>query len=321
VTTPADGGQADAAPFAPGSVSLRLYAHNELPATGLIDELLAQARLGIDHGFDGVMTNEHHNGFAGYLPNPIQAAGWVLADNARGWAAPCPLLLPLRPTAQVAEEVAWLDARYPGRVGVGVAAGSLEDDFAIMEATKDAARFGQSLGRLTGMLSGRDPGLLDRDPAIVRCADHPVPVLSAAMSPAAVRRAAAARAGMVFESLSTVERCRVLADAYREAGGTGSVVLIRRVWVGPRPTAKQDRALDLYSTYAVPAAQAHWHGDQSLAAEDPAELAAMVEDARQAAGADALNLRVHVPGVTAAEAREQIVAMGDVAKLLKAGRA
>ena len=120
-------------PFAPGSVSLRLYPHNELGATEVIDEISAQAGLGLDNGFDGVMTSEHHGGFAGYLCNPLQMSSFILEDHDQGWAAPCPLVLPLRPTAQVAEEVAWLNARHPGRVGLGVCAGALPLDFEAMD--------------------------------------------------------------------------------------------------------------------------------------------------------------------------------------------
>src|SRR3954465_13920006 len=112
-------------PFAPGSVSLRLYPHGDLPATRIVDVLREQAAASAAIGFDGVMTSEHHGGFAGYLPNPLQVAGWLLEAMPSGWAAPCPLLLPLRPPALVAEEVAWLAARFPGRVGVGLAAGAL----------------------------------------------------------------------------------------------------------------------------------------------------------------------------------------------------
>ena len=79
------------APFAPGSVSLRLYPHNDLDAVAIVDELRAQASLAVEHGFDGVMTSEHHGGFHGYLPNPLQAAGWCLEAMTGGWAAPCPL--------------------------------------------------------------------------------------------------------------------------------------------------------------------------------------------------------------------------------------
>ena len=84
-------------PFAPGTVSLRLYPHLDLDAPAIVEEVRAQATLAGAHGFDGVMTSEHHGGFAGYLPNPLQAAGFALDAMRAGWAAPCPLLLPLRP--------------------------------------------------------------------------------------------------------------------------------------------------------------------------------------------------------------------------------
>ena len=60
------------APFAPGSVSVRLYPHNDLDAPAIVRELTAQARTALSLGFDGIMTSEHHGGFAGYLPNPLQ---------------------------------------------------------------------------------------------------------------------------------------------------------------------------------------------------------------------------------------------------------
>ena len=99
--------------FAPGSISFRAYPHAGLDAPSIVVELRVQAALAVTHGFDGVMTSEHHGGFAGYLPNPLQLAGFLLDAMPTGWAAPCPLLLPLRPTALVAEETAWLAARFP----------------------------------------------------------------------------------------------------------------------------------------------------------------------------------------------------------------
>ena len=144
-----------------------------------------QAKLAAEVGFDGVMTSEHHGGFGGYLPNPVQMTGWLLEAMPQGWASPCPLLLPLRPWALVAEELAWLAARFPGRVGLGVAAGSLEDDFTIMGTNKDnlVARFAEGLNAVTAALAGRDAGLLAGDIAIKRCAEHPVPVISAGDEP------------------------------------------------------------------------------------------------------------------------------------------
>jgi alkanesulfonate monooxygenase SsuD/methylene tetrahydromethanopterin reductase-like flavin-dependent oxidoreductase (luciferase family) len=303
-----------AAPLAPGSVSLRLYPHDDLPAPAIVDELRAQAALGADAGFDGVMTSEHHGGFAGYLPNPLQAAGWCLEAMTSGWAAPCPLLLPLRPPALVAEEIAWLAARFPRRVGVGVAAGALPVDFEIMGASMDdlAARFTASLEALVRVLDGSDPGVLADDPAIKACAEHPVPVVSAAMGTTAVRRAARIGIGILFDSLSKPERCRELSDAYRAAGGTGPCVLIRRAWVGEPPGERVERQLDVYRSYAAPGAQAHWEGEQLVGAPDPRQVADGLADVARRAGADAVNLRVHVPGVEPEVARDQVGRLADV---------
>src|SRR5262245_22267356 len=154
-------------PFAAGSISLRLYPHNDLPADRIVTVMREQAALAAMVGFDGVMTSEHHGGFGGYLPNPVQMAGWLLEAMPQGWAAPCPLLLPLRPWALVAEELAWLAARFPGRVGLGVAAGSLETDYRLFDVRADevADRFASGLQLVARLLRGEDVDeVLIRDP-------------------------------------------------------------------------------------------------------------------------------------------------------------
>ena len=308
-------------PFERHSVSLRMYPH-ALPASGIVDELRTQAALAVASGFDGVMVSEHHGGFAGYLPDPLQQAGWALEAMPRGWAAACPLLLPLRPAALVAEEVAWLAARFPGRVGFGVAAGALQLDFDIAQVPMEGltARFRDGLAVVAGLLSGREPGLLAGDQAIARCAEHPVPVLSAAMSPAAVRRAAEHGVGIVMDSLSTVGRVRELTDAYRAAGGTASCVLVRRVWLGDPPRDEVARQVDVYRSYASSAAMSHWGEDEEmLTSHDRDALARAVADVMRAGGADALNLRIHVPGVGPEQARDQIERLGrEVLPVLRA---
>ena len=302
----------DSAPFAAGSISLRCYPHLDLPAPEIVRELCAQAALAVEHGFDGVMTSEHHGGFAGYLPNPLQTAGFALDAMPRGWAAPCPLLLPLRPAALVIEETAWLAARYPGRVGLGVAAGALPIDFEIMDTKMDdlTARYATALELVTRVLGGGDSGALAGDPAIAHLLDHPIPVLSAAGSATAARRAATVGAGLVFDSLSTPVRCRELVDVYRGAGGTGSCVLIRRAWIGEPPDHLTAQQVDTYRSYAPTGAATNWGANELVAAPDPAEVAARLAQAAQLAGVDALNLRVHVAGVTPTDARLQIKRLG-----------
>jgi alkanesulfonate monooxygenase SsuD/methylene tetrahydromethanopterin reductase-like flavin-dependent oxidoreductase (luciferase family) len=304
-------------PFAGGSTSLRLYPHSELPAARIVEVFMDQAAAASEAGFDGIMTSEHHGGFAGYLPNPIQAAGWALEAMPTGWAAPCPLLLPLRPAALVVEELAWLAARHPGRVGVGVAAGSLQDDFDIMGLTKTdlTARFAASLRSVADALSGRDAGLLAGDPAVCECAQRPVPVLSAAMSATAVRRAAECGVGLLFDSLTDLTRCRELIDAFHEAGGTAPVVLIRRCWLGSAPTARHREQVGVYAGYASAGAQTHWDSG-AMATGSAEEVATRLHDALATTGADALNLRVHAPGLDPGEVTEQIRALHEVRQLL-----
>jgi alkanesulfonate monooxygenase SsuD/methylene tetrahydromethanopterin reductase-like flavin-dependent oxidoreductase (luciferase family) len=299
-------------PLASGTVSFRCYAHDDLDAPALVAELRAQAALAAEHGFDGVMTSEHHAGFPGYVPNPLQLAGFLLDAMPRGWAAPCPLLLPLRPVALVAEEAAWLAARFPGRVGLGVAAGALPVDFDVMGAGMDdlTPRFERALVALAAYLRG-DAGALSGDRAIARCAQYPVPLVSAAASRTAARRAAGVGAGLLFDSLVTPARVRQLVDAYRAAGGTGACILVRRAWVGAPPRALVEHQVDVYRAYAPGGAAAHWGADEMAAGATGADVAARLTAAVRDAGADAVNLRVHVPGVTVAEARDQLARLGD----------
>jgi alkanesulfonate monooxygenase SsuD/methylene tetrahydromethanopterin reductase-like flavin-dependent oxidoreductase (luciferase family) len=296
-------------PFAPGSVSLRLYPHNELPAGEVVAELCAQGRLAVEAGFDGVMTSEHHGGFPGYLPNPLQVVAFMLDRSPLGWAAACPLLLPLRPTAMVAEEVSWLAALHPGRVGLGVAAGALPLDFEVMGLSVATAVpvFKSELPRLVDMLRGRQLGPLAGDPALQRCAEHPVPVLSAAVSVAAATRAARTGAGLLMEGMSSGPALSKVTAAFDQAGGSGTKMLIRRVWLGDLRSDLVDRQRQVYDGYA---GGAGFGDDQTVSSTDPNRLADQLHDVMMSAGADALNLRVHLPGMTPDSVRRQIDRLG-----------
>ncbi len=299
--------------LAPASVSMRLYPHNELGAPAIVDELRTQARLAVESGFDGVMTSEHHGGFAGYLPNPLQMCGWLLDAMPDGWAAPCPMLLPVRPVALLAEEVAWLAARFPGRVAVGVAPGALRLDFDVMDVPFDEnmTRFRAGLPRLAAMLRGHDLGELEHDRALAACARAPVPVVSTAMSAPAVRRAARAGAGILFDGATATDRLGTLSGEYLSAGGDGRRVLIRRVWLGDPPRDAFDRQLEVYRSYSPAAAQQHWRDNGFVCRSGAAELADDLATAMREARADALNMRVHVPGVAPDAARTQIARLGE----------
>ena len=297
-----------AVPLAKGSVSLRLYPHDG-PAAEQLDEVRELARRAVEVGYDGVMVSEHHAGFPGYFPSPQQMAGFLLASMPGGWAAPCPLLLPMKPYALVTEEVAWLAAAFPGRVGAGFASGALPVDFELAEVPFDeiGARFKQALPKVVAALRGEADGPLADDRAIAACAHHPVPMVAAAQSRAAVRRAAGLGLGILYDSLQATDHVRELSEAYDEAGGTGPKILIRRVWIGGPPGEAVDNQLDLYRSYTAQGTMARWdQGANTVLAADGAEAAQQLHAEMAATGANTLNVRIHVVGLSPDYIREQL---------------
>ena len=294
-------------PLAVGSVSLRLYPH-DVTACEQLDLIRSQAESAVSAGYDGVMVSEHHANFPGYLPNPIQLAGFLLGSMSKGWAAPCPLLLPMRPYALVAEDLAWLDAAYPGRVGAGFAAGALPVDFELAEVpfSEIIERFKQALPKVVNALRGQDPSPLGTDRAIARTSDSPLPMVVAAQSPAAVRRAAALSLGVLYDSLQTAAVTARLGEVYREANGIGPRIAIRRVWIGDPPTEQMAEQMAHYRSYAPDRAMKNWDGDQLIAAASGVEAADKLADFLAAADCDTVNVRIHVSGLEPVMVDEQL---------------
>ena len=296
------------APLATGSVSLRLYPH-DLDAVGQIDIITRQAVLGIAAGYDGVMVSEHHADFPGYLPNPIAVCHTLLAAMPSGWAAPCPLLLPMQPYALVAEQLAWLAATYPDRVGAGFAAGALPVDFDLAEVpfAEIVERFKSALPKVVAALRGRDESPLGRDRAVARCVDHPIPMAVAAQSTGAVRRAAALGIGVLYDSLQSTAKSQRLSEAYDEAGGRAAKILIRRVWIGDPPVDAMAAQMDRYRAAATPQTIASWgNDDQLMGGPDVETVADRLIDALRESSCDTVNVRVHLRGLTPAQIDEQI---------------
>jgi alkanesulfonate monooxygenase SsuD/methylene tetrahydromethanopterin reductase-like flavin-dependent oxidoreductase (luciferase family) len=300
-------------PFSAGSVSFKPYLHDELPIADRLTEVMGQAVLADEVGFDGFVLSEHHaRVLPGYQPIPTTVIGWVLARTNSIWGAPCPTLLLLRPTLLVVEELAWLAAAFPDRVGAGFAAGWSEKEFALVDQTPDrlAERFERELRRAALPLRGHDLGELNDD-AVDRLQQHPIPVLSAVSSLVASRRAARLGVGILLPSHLPVESTRRLVDAYLAAGGRGPRVINRRVWVGNPPDDMSRRQL---AGYRPPS------GDQEevVLSGDARDIADHVASFLLSTGAQSTILRVHLHGTTTAEARAQIELIG--AELLPALR-
>jgi alkanesulfonate monooxygenase SsuD/methylene tetrahydromethanopterin reductase-like flavin-dependent oxidoreductase (luciferase family) len=293
----------------------------------MVASLLGQARAAEAAGFNGLTCSEHHGGFGGYLPSPLQVVSWMLSECPGVWSAPAPLLLPLRPARLVAEEAAWLAARFPGRVGLGVAAGSLQQDFDIADVALGddlGRRFAEGLAELTDALGASPTGPIAGDQAIqANQRDRaylslnrpsrsygPVPIVAAAMSRPAVRRAAVHGVGILTDGLSNREHIAGLLGHYRSEGGVGPCVLTRWVWVGGADPTQMEAENSRYRGYTSTGRQASFADGIDRITGSADRVADALGAALAQTGATSLNLRVHAEGALPEHVLEQIALIG-----------
>jgi alkanesulfonate monooxygenase SsuD/methylene tetrahydromethanopterin reductase-like flavin-dependent oxidoreductase (luciferase family) len=285
-----------------GSVSIALYLHDGTPVTAMAS-LVSQGRTALDHGFDGVTVSEHHAGFRGYIPTPTLAAARILGTTEQGWAAPCPILLPLRHPAIVAEELAWLAAMFPGRVAAGMAAGYSEQDFAVVGLDPAAANR-ELRKRVTEwrrlVADPRSP--LSNDEA-VRSVLPSVPLVVCTGGPVGAAHAAHHEMGIMLPPQDPARNAETL-TAYSEAGGTGPRLLGQWVWVGRPPEAGLEGLRAAYP--AVDAEGKRKYAPEVVHADDPSEIAETLGRDIVRLGLTGINLRIHLPGVGPEATERQI---------------
>lgn len=296
-------------PWEPGSVSMSLYRYGD--AGRAVANAVLHTRIAAASGFDGVTVAEHHVGIEGYFPRPSQVAEWLLADTDIGWSGPCPLLLPLRKLGEALEELAWLEARHPGRVAAGVAAGYDVRDFDAFELPfEDRVRvFCDQLDRWSLDDGTQAARLLRSDVAIRECLRR-IPTVVAAGSPRAVRAAARLGLGLFLPPASAHQRAHRL-GLYADLGGRGPRVLSRWVWLGAFPAGVPDPMEAL-------GRQFHGGGERSAGgyipdtcvADDAEALARTLAEQYRCAEASCVSLRFFFPGVGAAHVEEQIARVG-----------
>jgi alkanesulfonate monooxygenase SsuD/methylene tetrahydromethanopterin reductase-like flavin-dependent oxidoreductase (luciferase family) len=305
-------------PFAVGSVSLGLSAVGE-DAPSIAARLLDEAVAAVTAGFDGVTLSEHHGGFPRYVPSPLALSAGLLGRLPTGWAVAAPSVLPLRRPVPVAEDLAWLAALYPGRVGAGFVPGYQRRDFDLVGADFEArqATFWTDVATVRHTLGPDSP--LAADPALAAAAD--VPVLAGIGGPVGARRAARTGVGLLLTSLRPPAEQRPVVEAYREAGGTGPVMLIRRVHVGA-VAADAGFAASEADWRPEAEASANWlsaDGD-ALVTGPPAAIAEQLAGALADSGATALNLRIDAHTSHPELVADQIAMIGtDVLPALRRG--
>jgi len=94
-----------------------------------VDEVIEEAKLAEEAGFDSCFFGEHHQDKDGFLPSPLIVATAVAANTLKLRVGSSVILLPLHNPLQVAEDVITLDIVSKGRVTLGVGLGYQPADF------------------------------------------------------------------------------------------------------------------------------------------------------------------------------------------------
>ena len=256
------------------------------------------------------MTSEHHGGFAGYMAQPLQMASFILEEHTTGWAAAAPLLLPLRPRRSWPKR--WRGCRPV--TGAASASGWRRAPSPWTSTWPASART-RPWTRSRRSCRGSWPCCGERSwansrvtPPCVACRNAPVPVLSAAVSVAAVDPGRRLRsrhpdgghvgAGAADPSDPSLRRGR--RDRRQGADPPGMA--------GPRAVRAGRDQRAVYESYASGTRRSAptKRSRPMIRAEVADRLAAAVVEV----GADALNLRVQLPGMTPEQVREQIEQIG-----------
>lgn len=212
----------------------------------MMDEIMEQALMCEEVGFDGFFFTEHHQQADAYLPSPVLMAGLVGMRTQRLNVGTCVLLMPLYHPIRLAEDIAVIDQATKGRF-ISAAAG-------IAYQPADFAAFGvpqrQRVGRteegieiLRKAWTGEAFSYASKYHEIenVRVTPRPYqdggpPIWLAGWTPPGLARAGRMADGWIADPIQSMPVIKRYADQYREEsakhGRKPFVVLIRDCIIG-----------------------------------------------------------------------------------------
>ncbi len=209
-----------------------------------VDEVIAEARLAEQAGFDSCFFGEHHQDKDGFLPSPLIVATVVACHTQSLRVGTSVILLPLHHPVRVAEDVVTLDLVSKGRVTLGVGLGYQTADFQAFDVpiNERVGRLEEGVEVIRRCWEGQPFSFHGKhfrlDEVQVRPAPYQQPApplwIGASTSPGA-RRAGALADGFVSTPSTALDTTVTLIDGYREAaaaaGREAQVVLMRDAWV------------------------------------------------------------------------------------------
>ncbi len=234
---------------------------------GRVEEVMEEAQLAEESGFDSIFFGEHHQDKDGFLPSPLIVASAVAGRTRRLNVGTSVILLPLHHPVHLAEDVLTLDVVSRGRIILGVGIGYQEADFRAfgvpMEDRVTLFEEGVEVIRQcwTGepfTFHGKHHHLHD-----VRVRPGPYqqpspPLWIGASTLSGARRAGRLGDAFVAGPSTNLERTLRLVDSYRQAAlGAGrqpQVVLMRDAWVA----SSRAEAEGVYGREVLAAYKYYW---------------------------------------------------------------
>jgi len=232
-------------------VKLGIYSSIASPPRGdnldrCVDEVLAEAHLAEDSGFDSCFFGEHHQDKDGFLPSPLIVAAAVASQTRKLRVGTSVVLLPLHHPVRIAEDVITLDIVSKGRVTLGVGLGYQPADFQTFGVPMEqrVGRFEEGIEIIRNCW--RDEPFSFHGKYHVLDALHVRPAPIQKPSPplwiGADTHRGARRAGRLADAFVTTPSMDLknilgIVDTYRSAavaaGRAPQVVLMRDAWVAP----------------------------------------------------------------------------------------
>ena len=286
-----------------------------------IDEVIAEARLAEEAGFDSCFFGEHHQDKDGFLPSPLIVATAVAAHTRALNVGTSVILLPLHNPVHLAEDVITLDLVSKGRIILGVGLGYQDADFRPFEVPvrQRVGRFEESVEIIRHCWSGKPFSfhgeyhrLEDLHITPSPYQDPAPPLWIGAGTARGARRAGRMADGFVLTPSVDLATAVELADVYRQAaereGREPTVVLMRDAWVAET----RAEAEEVYGPEVIEAYKYYWRNGLSdfdsirseseitmdnlrgdrLILGDPEECAADFQRWSEAVGSDYFLLRL-----------------------------
>jgi probable F420-dependent oxidoreductase len=219
----------------------------------LFDELIAEAQVAEQAGFDSCLMPEHHQHSHGAFPSPLLVAAAIAAQTTRLRVGSGVLLLPLYHPVRVAEDGAMVDLLSKGRLILGVGAGVLGADFAAVGVPQRQrpSRFDEGLQIVKRAWTEEQVSFFGQRYRLHHVAVTPKPVQQphpplwvAGMADEGIKRAARLGDAWFMDLLGNIHTLGRRAVLYRQTcsqwGKSPYIAALREAWVADT-TAQADQ--------------------------------------------------------------------------------